>query len=338
MAVYTHVSAESLAAFLTRYDVGELVSAKGIAEGVENSNYLVDTTGPKGEGGRYILTLYEKRVAADDLPFFMALLDHLDAKGLPVPPAIKDRSGKAIQQLEGRPACLIKFLPGVSLSHPTPAQAWAAGEALGRMHAALADFAPERPNSLGVNSWQPLLDRCGGGLDRIAPGLDRRLGLALDEVLAFWPQGWGDRASAGSGITDLPIGAIHADLFPDNVLMRGNDVSGLIDFYFACTDVRAYDLAVTHTAWAFDAFGGPLAPAVGRALVDGYTAAFPLSEAERRALWVLAKGACLRFALTRAWDWLNTPADALVTRKDPLAYVRRLDWYDDHDNCTAAFA
>jgi len=310
MAVYTHVSAEALGRFLARYDAGDLVSAKGIAEGVENSNYLVDTT-----RDRYILTLYERRVAADDLPFFMALLDHLAARGLPVPPAIADREGQAIQQLEGRPACLIRFLPGVSLSHPTPAQALAAGDALGQMHRAVADFAPTRPNTMGADTWQPLFDRCGDSLDAIAPGLHDTLGGALRRVLAHWPAG------------TLDVCAIHADLFPDNVLMRGDQVSGLIDFYFACTDIRVFDLAITHTAWSFDASGRRYDAAIGDALIAGYARHFPLSPAERAAFPTLAAGACLRFALSRAWDWLNTPADALVTRKDPLAYLRRLAHY-----------
>lgn len=309
MAVYTHVSAEALAAFLARYEVGELVSAKGIAEGVENSNYLVDTT-----NGRFILTLYEKRVSAGDLPFFLAMLDHLADRGLPVPRALKDRAGTAIQQLEGRPACLIEFLAGVSISQPTPAQARAAGAALGTMHHALADFAPGRANTLGPEGWSALLTRCGNDLDRIEAGLASRLDAARRHVLADWPG-------------DLPRSAIHADLFPDNVLMRGERVTGLIDFYFACTDIRAYDLAVMHSAWTFDAAGAVADLAVGLALIEGYEAVLPLSAEERRALPVLAEGACLRFAATRAWDWLNTPADALVTRKDPLAYVRRFDFY-----------
>jgi homoserine kinase type II len=317
VAVYTHVSAEALSAFLQRYDVGELVSAKGIAEGVENSNYLVDTT-----RGRYILTLYEKRVAADDLPFFMALLEHLDAKGLPVPPAIKDRDGREIQELEARPACLIKFLTGVSLSHPTTAQALAAGEALGAMHRAVADFAPTRVNSMGIETWQPLFERCGRDLDTIAPGLYGRIAEALDQVQREWP-------------AHLPTSAVHADLFPDNVLMLGDRVAGLIDFYFACTDLRAYDLAVMHSAWIFDAQGENPDAAIGRALLDGYGAAHPLTGDERAALPILARGACIRFLLSRAWDWLHTPADALVTRKDPLAYLRRLDWYQANPDAFA---
>lgn len=317
MAVYTQVSAEALGAFLSRYDVGALVSAKGIAEGVENSNYLVDTT-----RGRFILTLYEKRVDAGDLPFFFAMIDRLADAGNPVPRALPDRTGTVIQTLEGRPACLIEFLSGVSLSQPTPAQARAGGEAMARMHAALADFAPTRANSMGVAAWPQLFEQCAPGLDGIRPGLRDRIAGALDRVVKAWP-------------TTLPVAAIHADLFPDNVLMLGDRVTGLIDFYFACTDVRAYDLAVMHSAWSFDGAGTPLAPAVGRALLDGYAASFGLSDAERAALPVLAEGACLRFLLTRAWDWINTPADALVTRKDPLAYLRRLEWYENNRNAFA---
>ena len=312
MAVYSHVPAEEMAAFLSRYDRGELVSAKGIAEGVENSNYLVDTT-----TGRFILTLYEKRVAASDLPFFMALLDHLADKGLPVPPAIKDRDGIAIQELQGRPACLIKFLPGVSLSHPTPAQARAAGRAMAEMHRAVEDFAQIRENTMGVDHWTPLFERCGRDLDTISPGLHDDVGFQLDDILG----GWLDDG--------IPRGVIHADLFPDNVLMRGDEVSGLIDFYFACTDFRAYDLAVAHTAWTFDDSGSRPDWAIGDALIAGYQQVIPLEPAERAELGNLARGACIRFLLSRAWDWLNTPADALVTRKDPMAYWRRLKTYDE---------
>jgi len=310
VAVYTHVSAEALGYFLARYDRGELLSAKGIAEGVQNSNYLVETT-----ADRFILTLYEEWTSTDDLPFFLAMLDHLAAAGNPVPRALPDRDGLAIQQLAGRSACLIEFLTGVSVSHPTPAQARAAGAAMGQLHAGLADFAPTRANPLGADTWRPLLERCGAGIDTIAPGLFARIEAALARVLAQWPR-------------DLPVAAIHTDLFPDNVLMLGDRVTGVIDFYFACTDIRAYDLAVTHSSWAFDGQGMPLSPAVGRAIVTGYDAEHPLTDAERAALPVLAQGACIRFLLTRAWDWINTPADALVTRKDPLAYLRRLDWYE----------
>ena len=311
MAVYTQVSAEALSALLDLYDVGSLVSAKGIAEGVENSNYLVDTT-----DNRFILTLYEKRVDSADLPFFMALLDHLADKGLSVPRAIRDRSGRQIQEVAGRPACLIEFLPGVSVSHPTPAQARATGVTLGQMHAALADFTRERPNTLGLAGWHALAARCGDDLDRISPNLGRRVADELDWLARHWPRG-------------LARSVIHADLFPDNVLMRGASVTGIIDFYFACSDIRAWDVAVTHSAWCFENDGTDFHAACGAALIAGYEDAFGLSEEERAAFPALARGSCLRFMLTRAWDWLNTPADAMVTRKDPLAFLRRLDFYRD---------
>ena len=309
MAVYTQVSAEALGAFLARYDHGELLSAKGIAEGVQNSNYLVETT-----ADRFILTLYEERTSTEDLPFFLDMLDHLAADGNPVPRALPDRDGIAIQQLAGRSACLIEFLTGVSVSHPTAAQAYAAGAAMGHMHTSLAGFGQARANPLGADTWRPFLARCGRDIDSIAPGLFDRTEAALRSVLAQWPR-------------DLPMAAIHSDLFPDNVLMLGDRVTGVIDFYFACTDIRAYDLAVMHTSWAFDGNGENYNAAIGKALIDGYAGQFALSDAERAALPILAQGACLRFLLTRAWDWLNTPADALVTRKDPLAYWRRLETY-----------
>ena len=309
MAVYTPVSAAALAEFLTRYDVGTAVSCKGIAEGVENSNYLVDTT-----RGRFILTLYEKRVAADELPYFLALMTHCADAGLPVPRPIADRAGVALQTLEGRPACLIEFAPGVSVTEASPAEARAAGAALGRLHTATADFTGERPNALGPEGWQRLAASCAGQLDGIAPGLDALLTGELDALVRDWP-------------THLERTNIHADLFPDNVLLLDGAVTGVIDFYFACTDIRAYDLAVTHTAWVFGNDGRGFDPARAAALVKGYRSAHALSDDEIAALPILCRGSALRFTLTRAYDWINTPKDALVTRKDPLAFARRLEWY-----------
>ncbi|HTH29056.1 MAG TPA: homoserine kinase [Sphingobium sp.] len=318
MAVYTVVPAEELAIFLRAYDCGELVSAKGIAEGVENSNYLVETTGPDGRGHRYILTLYEKRVDPADLPFFIDLLDHLGARGCRVPLFIADRAGRHLQELCGRPACLIEFLTGVSVTEPTPAQAYAAGRAMAEMHRAAGDFTSSRPNSLGIAGWAPLAASCADGLDSIAPGLAGRVAGELAHLNAVWPHA-------------LPHSVIHADLFPDNVLMLGEAVTGLIDFYFSCTDIRAYDLAIMHGAWCFSADGSDYHADRGAALTAGYQSVMPLSAEERAAFATLCRGAALRFLLTRAYDWINTPADAMVTRKDPLAYLRRLDFYAGAD-------
>jgi homoserine kinase type II len=314
MAVYTSVPAEELAIFLESYDCGQLVSAKGIAEGVENSNYLVETTGADGRGHRYILTLYEKRVDPADLPFFIDLLDHLGARGCRVPLFIADRRGAHLQELCGRPACLIEFLTGVSVTEPTPGQAYAAGKAMAELHRAASDFTGSRPNSLGIEGWAPLAASCAEGLGGIAAGLDERIAAELVHLEASWPH-------------QLPHSVIHADLFPDNVLMLGEEVTGLIDFYFSCTDIRAYDLAIMHGAWCFAADGSHYHAERGEALAAGYQSVLPLSAEERAAFATLCRGAALRFLLTRAYDWINTPPGAMVTRKDPLAYLRRLDFY-----------
>ncbi len=309
MAVYTHIAAEDMAILIRDYGVGELVSFKGIAEGVENSNYMVDTT-----QGRYFLTVYEKRVNVEELPFFLGLLDHLADKGCAVPRALNTTDGRQLVNWGEKRLAVIEFLPGVSVSHPTAAQARSVGEALGKMHMAVADFDQTRPNSLGPDGWMELARQCGDDLDKISPGLKMRVEQECDFIQHNWP-------------ATLPRAVVHADLFPDNVLMMGDAVSGLIDFYFACTEVRAWDVAVTHAAWCFEADGTGFHDDLGEALIAGYRDTFGFSLEEEAAFPILARGACLRFLLTRAWDWLNTPADAIVTRKDPLAFLRRLDHY-----------
>jgi len=320
MAVYTHLGAEVLGQLVGEFDVGELTSVKGIAEGISNSNWLVETTGKDGSGTRFILTMYEFRIEVEDLPFFLSLLDHLSARGCPVPRTIHDRQGNLYRLLDGKAVALIEFLPGVSVSAPTPGQAHAVGRALAQMQLAAADFPGQRENAMGRAEWQRLAEECGPhGLAEIDPAFADLVARELPKTIAQWPE-------------DLPRGTIHADLFPDNVLMLGDEVTGLIDFYFACTDLFAYDLAVTHAAWCFSNDGKMFDPALSAALIAGYEEIRPLSREERAALPLLARGACLRFALTRAWDWVNTPADALVTRKDPLAYARRLEFYADPAN------
>ncbi|MGN3975045.1 homoserine kinase [Tsuneonella sp. SYSU-LHT278] len=309
MAVYTHLAAEDLSALIAAYDVGELISAKGIAEGVSNSNWLVETG-----AGRFILTMYERRIEASDLPFFLGLLDHLSARGCAVPRTIHDRDGAAFRHVGGKAVALIEFLPGVSVDRPTPAQAHAVGAALAQTHLAAADFIASRANTLDIAHSARALEACGkDALAAIDPALPETASIAR-RLASAWP-------------CDLPEAVCHTDLFPDNVLMLGDRVTGMIDFYFACTEAMAYDLAVTHAAWAFALDGTQYSPAVAAALVEGYESVRPLSDAERAALPVLAQGACLRFVASRAEDWIATPADALVTRKDPMAFVRRLHFY-----------
>ena len=309
MAVYTHLGAEELAALIAHYDVGELVSAKGIAEGVSNSNWLIDTT-----TGRYILTMYERRIELSDLPYFLGLLDHLSAKGCPVPRTIHDRDGAAFRMERGKAVALIEFLPGVSPTQPTPEQAHAVGEVLANMHLASRDFDLTRANTMGFPDSLRTLEHCGEeGLASIHPDLPDMLGPA--------------RAAAALDLGALPQANIHADLFPDNVLMLGDKVTGLIDFYFACTGAMALDLATTHAAWCFDERQRYRAD-LGSAMLEGYESVRPLEAEERAILPEIAKGAALRFVASRAEDWLDTPDDALVTRKDPMQFVSRWDFYD----------
>jgi homoserine kinase type II len=308
MAVYTEVSDDALNAFLLEYDIGSLVAFRGIAEGVENSNFSLRTT-----TGDFILTLYERRVDPADLPWFLGLMRHLAARGLSCPLPVAGHDGEPLRFLCGRHAAITTFLPGV---WPRRAQAMHCrllGEALARMHLAGADFAPTRVNALGPDAWGPLLDKCRPRADEVQPGLAADLDAALTRLLSGWP-------------ASLPRGHIHADLFPDNVFFLDGRLSGLIDFYFACTDLLAYDIAVCLNAWCFEpdfAFNATS----GRALLAGYDAVRSLSEPERAALPVLAQGAAMRFLLTRLYDWLNTPPGAFVTRKDPLDYLRRLRFH-----------
>lgn len=310
MAVYTHLGAEELAALIARYDVGELVSAKGIAEGVSNSNWLIETT-----RARFILTMYERRIELGDLPYFLGLLDHLSAADCPVPRTIHDCDGAAFRMEQGKAVALIEFLPGVSPSQPTVAQARSVGQVLARVHLASAGFGLTRANTMGFADNLAILENCGqAGLASIHEDLPALLGPA--------------RAAAALDLAALPTAQIHADLFPDNVLMLGSRVTGLIDFYFACTGAMALDLAVTHAAWSFDA-GNKYVPAIGAALIEGYESVRPLTVDERSLLPDIAKGAALRFVASRAEDWLDTPEDALVTRKDPMQFGERWKLYED---------
>ncbi len=314
MAVYTHLGAEDLARLIAQYDVGELVSAKGIAEGVSNSNWLVETTGAGHSGTRFILTLYERRIDNADLPYFLDLLDHLAGKGCPVPRTMHDRSGASYRMVEGKAAALIEFLPGVSPTRPTAAQARSVGAVLAQLHLAARDFPRTRANGMDFAASAAILDACTA--QRLAT-----IHADLPAMLAPAHQ------AAALDLAALPQSQTHTDLFPDNVLMLGEQVTGLIDFYFACTGPMVLDLAVTHAAWCFDRDNRYL-PALGAALVEGYESIRPLESAERALFAEVAKGACLRFVASRAEDWLDTPDDALVTRKDPMQFVERWQFYE----------
>ncbi|MAG96215.1 MAG: homoserine kinase [Alphaproteobacteria bacterium] len=308
MAVYTEVSDEELEAFVAQYDIARVVSCKGIAEGIENSNYLLQT-----ETGNYILTLYEKRVEPADLPFFLGLMEHLAAQGVPCPTPLQGRDGKALRQVAGRPAAIVSFLNGVWPRRSRPNQCGQLGDAVAGLHIAGSDFTLTRPNALSVNAWRPLFESCAGRADEVEPGLADEISAELEVLERDWPQ-------------DLPAGVIHADLFPDNVFFLADHLSGLIDFYFACNDSFAYELAILLNAWCFEP-DGQFNITKARLMLAAYRRRRPFSEAELKALPLLARGAALRFLLTRLYDWLNHVEGAFVKPKDPLEYLQKLRFH-----------
>jgi len=308
MAVYTHVDHASLEAFMAGYDLGRTLEFEGISEGVENSNYRLVT-----ERGRYILTLYEKRVEPDDLPFFLGLMEHLAAKGVPCPVPVAGRDGTALQSLCGKPAAIVSHLVGASVRRVDAAHCAALGKALARLHLAGADFDQVRPNALSVTSWRGLFDACHGQADRLLAGLGAEIEAELDTLERAWPR-------------DLPGGVIHADLFPDNVFFQGSCLTGIIDFYFACVDTIAYDLAICLNAWCFEP-DGAFNITKARLLLAAYRAERPFADHELEVLPLLARGAALRFLLTRLFDWQNQVEGALVAVKDPLEYLHKLRFH-----------
>ncbi len=308
MAVYTEISDDDLTAFVAAYDIGEALSCKGIAEGVENSNFLLVT-----DQASFILTLYEKRVDPDDLPFFLGLTEHLSQHGVPCPVPVRANDGDVLRSLSGRPAAIMTFLNGMWPKRIDNHHCAELGRAMAKMHLAGADFKLTRPNALSVRGWRPLLDACEGRGEEVQAGITDALTQELDALEQGWP-------------TDLPCGVIHADLFPDNVFFRGEHLSGLIDFYFACNDLFAYDVAICLNAWCFERHGDFNATKA-RKLLAAYRKVRDFSKEEMEALPLLARGAAMRFLLTRLYDWLNTPEGALVTPKDPLEYLKKLRFH-----------
>jgi homoserine kinase type II len=316
MAVYTEVPDNELRAFIEQYEIGEVMACKGIAEGVENSNYLLHTT-----QGSYILTLYEKRVKREDLPFFLGLMQHLAAKGLNCPTPLNGKDGTALRELCGRPAAICSFLEGMWPRRPNERHCQLLGAALADLHVKGRDFAMQRPNNLSLAGWQELAAKTAARADEVEAGLAKLIADEVRYLEQHWPQG-------------LEIGTIHADLFPDNVFFLGDKLSGLIDFYFACTDFLAYDLAVCINAWCFEG-DGSFNVTKAQKMVRSYDSHRKIPEAEIAALPILARGSALRFLLTRLYDWLNHPPGAFVQPKDPLEYRRKLSF---HRQCKSASA
>lgn len=308
MAVYTDINEHELASFLSDYAIGAPISYRGIAEGVENSNFMLHT-----DHGRFILTLYEKRVAEHDLPFFLELMQHLSKHGIDCPQPVIRNDGTMIGQLAERPAAIVTFLDGVWMRKPNAAHCREVGKGLAAMHLAGLDFAMRRKNSLSIDAWRPLWNRCRDRADELSSGITGEIESELDFLEAHWH-------------TNLPTGVIHADLFNDNVFFLNDHLSGFIDFYFACTDMLAYDLAICLNAWCFER-DFSYNSTKGKGMLKAYQSVRPLNNDEIAAIPLMARGAALRFFLTRLYDWFNTPANSLVVKKDPMEYWHKLNFF-----------
>ena len=308
MAVYTEVSDDELDRFVAEYDIGRVTSFKGIADGVENSNYLLQT-----DAGTFILTIYEKRVNPRDLPFFLGLMDHLAARDIPCPTPVHGRDGEALREVAHKPAAIVSFLEGVWPKGRTPQHCAKLGEAVARMHVAGSDFSIRRENDLRVMAWRPLFESCRSRADEVTAGLEAEIAQELDHLEMEWPE-------------KLPDGVIHADLFPDNVFFLGNKLSGIIDFYFACNDWFAYELAICLNAWCFEP-DHQFNITKAKQLLSSYRKVRPFSDTELAALPLLARGATMRFLLTRLYDVLNRVDGALVRPKDPIEYLLKLRFH-----------
>lgn len=309
MAVYTHISAEDVEQHLTRFSIGDLKTLAGITSGVENSNYLLETT-----KGKYVLTIFERRTNGDDLPFVFDFMTHVSQRDIPVPVLITDKQGERIHVIQGKACVLASFLEGEPAILPSVAQCVEMGKTLARLHLAVSDFLPTRANGMGLKEWKRLISLCA---EKSKKGLVDTLRNELSFLAAHMPQ-------------DLPKGAVHADLFPDNVFFREGKISGVIDFYFSCTEIFAYDLMLTLNAWCFDTHG-VLDQEKSSAFLNAYTQARPLSQKEQASLSILGRAAAVRIIATRLYDLLHPRLDAVVTAKDPMEYLRILHFHQRKD-------
>ena len=311
MAVYTEIDSDTLAEFAAQYPLSQIDEFKGITAGVQNSNFLLTTVDTK-----YILTIYESSangVAAADLPFFLGLMLHLSAQGLSCPVPLARKDGGLISTIKNKPAALVSFLEGRSVKTPRPEHCRALGAAMAQIHLVGDGFELTRPNNHGLGNWQALFERCHSRADEVSPDLTRAMERELTRLKENWPD-------------NLPTGIIHADLFPDNVFFMQGDMSGLIDFYFACNDFYAYDLAIALNAWCFEA-DATFNVTKARALLSGYQNLRPLAPEEIDAVPILGAGAAMRFLTTRLFDWLNQVDGAQVEPKNPNDFLRRLRFH-----------
>ena len=316
MAVYTKLSENNLKDFFSKYNLGKLLKFQGIQEGIENSNYFVKT-----DSGKFILTVYEKRVEEKDLPFFMGLMKNIFNKNFPSPEPIINKNGNYITEIFGKKAAVVSFLEGASKKNLTPGNCHEVGIYTAKLHMITKNLNIKRTNRLSVNSWRLIYRKIQRDCSKIYPDLTKIIERNLEVIEDKWPK-------------NIPRGIIHADLFPDNIFFKGSKLTGIIDFYFSCYDFYALEIAICLNALCFEGKNENLSFNVTKAkkFIDGYSSIRKLTEEEKESLKILCHGAAMRFLLTRVFDYLNLTEDALVKIKDPVEYLKRLEFHNSVKN------
>jgi len=316
MAVYTKLSEKELKEFFSKYNLGKLLDYKEIKEGIENTNYFIQT-----EKGKFILTLYEKRVEEKDLPFFISLMKNLFDKKFPSPEPIINKNGNYISEILEKKAAVVSFLEGNAKKNLNPNDCYEVGINSAKLHSITKNLTGKRENKLSINSWRKIYDKVKNDCIKIHPDLSNIIEKNLDVIEKKWPK-------------NIPLGIIHADLFPDNIFFKGGKLSGIIDFYFSCYDFYAFEIAICLNALCFEGKNENLSFNVTKAkkFIDGYSMIRQLTEEEKKSLKVLCQGAAIRFLLTRVFDYLNLTEGAIVKIKDPLEYLKRLEFHDNVEN------
>ena len=316
MAIYTKVSKNDLTEFFSKYNLGKVENFHGIKEGIENTNYFIQTSKNK-----FILTIYEKRVQEKDLPFFMSLMRNLFDSNFKSPEPIINRNGNYITEIVGKKAAVISFINGNSKKNLTPENCKEVGSEIAKMHMITKNLAAKRKNELSIDSWKKIYQNVKEACFKIHPQLSKIIEENLVEIEKNWP-------------TNLPAGIIHADLFPDNIFFNKNKFNGIIDFYFSCNDFYAFEIAVCLNALCFEGTKENLSFNVTKAkkFIDGYSKIRKISDDEKNSLKILSQGAALRFLLTRVFDYINLKKGAIVKIKDPIEYLKRLEFHNNVKN------
>ena len=311
MAVYTKIEKEEINKILLNYKLGKLKRFEGIKEGIENTNYSIET-----EKGKYILTIYERRVKETDLPFFSNLMFELSKNGFNCPKPILNKDNNYISDFNSKKLMIVSFLDGKSKSNLSPFECKIVGNQIAKLHRITKNFKFIRKNDLSVRSWRSIFSQVKDKCNKINPELPKLIEANLINIEKEWPK-------------NLPSGIIHADLFSDNIFFKNNKFSGFIDFYFSCNDFYAFEIAVCFNALCFDGVKQNLSFNVTKAtkLMEGYNEVRKISKDEKIAIKVLSQGAALRFLLTRVFDYLNKVDDAVVKIKDPEEYLKRLEFH-----------